>query len=107
MLKTILNSKELKRLLVSISNESRIPFKYLCEEVGIDYNEFMMSYINVKGLSTADISEDKFKELLKLLGISIRTQFVVDTKIDLESLKSKLAVKYDIKKKVNEKKGNT
>lgn len=75
-------SKELKRLIINRSFEFRIPLKYICKEVGVDYISFMQSYINSETMANCSLTEENFEQILKLLGVSIRTQFVIDSKYD-------------------------
>lgn len=75
-------SKELKRLIVDRSFEFKIPLKYICFEVGIDYNSFMQSYINSETMANCSLTEEQFEKILKILGVTIRTQFVIDSNYD-------------------------
>ncbi len=75
-------SKEVKRLIVSRSFEYRIPLKYICLEVGLDYISFMQSYINSETMANCSVTEEQFEKILKILGITIRPQFVIDELYD-------------------------
>jgi len=94
-----LGSAELKRLIVSRSKEFNIPLSYICSEVGLEYQYFMSSYMNVQGVSKADITESQFEEVLSILGISVRFQFVIDAKYVGATVSDELGEKYENKKK--------
>ncbi len=94
-----LGSAELKRLIVSRSKEFNIPLSYICSEIKLEYKHFMASYMNVQGVSKADITERQFEEMLSLLGISVRFQFIIDAKYDGATVSDELGEKYENKKK--------
>lgn len=94
-----LGSAELKRLIVKRSTEFRIPLSYICSEIGVEYKYFMSSYINVQGLSKANITEVQFKNMLSILGINVRHQFIIDANYDGHSVSDALGEKYENLKK--------
>lgn len=94
LLKTFTQSKELKRTIVERSVKHKIPFRYLCKEARIGYQEFMASYINVMGASHIELEEWQVKKILRLLGISIRIQFLVDSSIDMNKISFELNEKH-------------
>jgi len=94
-----LGSAELKRLIVSRSKEFNIPLSYICSEICVEYQHFMASYMNVQGVSSANITEIQFEEMLSILGISVRFQFVIDAKYDGSTVSDELGEKYENKKK--------
>lgn len=72
-----LSSKELKRTIVKLSIDYNIPLKYLAKDIGIEYHAFMKSYVNSLNNDGLEISEGQVERLFKLLGIEVRTQFVL------------------------------
>jgi len=99
LIDALLGSKELKRELVERSFEFGIPFKMICNEVGIEYKVFMASYINSHESPNSEITEEQLKEVMALLGMQVRYQFVIDKSFDHAAVKQKLV------NKENEKKG--
>jgi hypothetical protein len=97
LLAIFLESKELKKLIVSRSVEFEIPLKFMCEELDLNYSDFMRSYINVQGASKLDISEEKIIELLAFWGIDLRYQFVIDSSVDMRAFSKKIAENNEIK----------
>lgn len=77
-----LGSKELKKLIVKRSFDLELPLKLICLDLGIDYKEFMSKYINSHENNNYEISEELFEKILSHLGISVRHQFVIDTRFD-------------------------
>lgn len=82
LIDVLMGSKELKRLLVERSNKFSIPFRDLCQEVGVDYSSFMRSYVNSSVGDPEVITEDQFIELMGKLGITVRYQFLVEREFD-------------------------
>ena len=95
LLAILLESKEIKRLIVKRSFDYNIPLRYVCLECGISYQDFMQQYINVMNKSTIELSEDKFRKLLSILGISIRYQVVIDSEMDMGEQSKRLSIKYE------------
>lgn len=93
MLAIFLGSAELKKALIVRSTELEIPFKYICAEVGVNYDEFMRSYINSSS-NNLEISEDKFSQIMSLLGIGTRVQFVISSTFDYVKVREELKEKY-------------
>lgn len=89
-IQTYLGSKELKKLIINRSTEFGLPLKGICLDLGIDYANFMQSYINSNDNNNFEISEEKFEGVLKSLGIGIRHQFIIDKKFDSVSKKEYL-----------------
>ena len=85
-----MGSKELKRTLVERSFKYQIPFKDICQKIGVDYKLFMSSYINSHAGGEGVINEAQFLELMDELGMSVRYQFVIDKNFDKEVEKEKL-----------------
>lgn len=96
LVKIFRESKELKREIVDRSTEFRIPFKYICDEVGISYKEFMQEYINVPGIAPIEITDEQIIKTLEVLGIEIRHQFVINSTIDMNKLSRELEDKYRV-----------
>lgn len=94
LLDLLYESKEIKRLVVQRSIDYNIPLRYLCNEVGLEYDRFMQTYINSSSSRTAKISESQFIEILKILGIDVRYQIVVNKNADMELVSRNLAEKY-------------
>jgi hypothetical protein len=94
LLNTYLGSKELKKLLVSRSEELQIPFRYICHEIGIVYKDFMKQYINSNGINM-EITEGEFERILAILGVSVRFQFVVDKHYRALEVQQKLKNNYE------------
>lgn len=92
MLSIYLGSAELKKALIARSIELEIPFKWICNELYIPYDDFMRSYINSSS-SNLDITEGKFNELLVMLGIEVRVQFVIPD-YNASELRDRLKEKY-------------
>lgn len=93
MLSIYLGSAELKKELIARSIKYEIPFKYVCSEIGINYDEFMRSYINSTS-SNLDIAEEKFSDLLTMFGIEVRVQFVTHLEFGQKALRDRLKEKY-------------
>jgi len=89
-LDSYLGSNELKKLIVSRSTEFELPLKAICLDLGIDYANFMQSYINSNENNKFKIEEGKFLELLKHLGINVRYQFIINDKSDYAAKKEYL-----------------
>lgn len=94
LLDIYLGSKELKKLLISRSEELQIPFKYICHDLGIDYTDFMKQYINSNS-ANMPIGEEMFGKILSYLGINVRFQFVVDTGFRALEVQQELKNKYE------------
>jgi hypothetical protein len=92
----LLNATEIKKLIINRSFEFNIPLKYICSEVGIEYRAFLDSYINAP-VNPSGITEDQFKEILGILGVSLRYQLVIDKNIDMEKRSKELEEKYRLK----------
>ena len=93
----LIQSKEIKKLLVNRSFEYKIPLKYVCDEVGVNYSAFMEGYINSVNSDFFEIKEEKFIEVLNFLGINIRMAVIVDTSKDMKKLSYDLSQKYESK----------
>lgn len=89
-----LSSKELKRTIVKISIDHEIPLKYLAKDIGVEYNAFMKSYINSLTNDGFDISEGQVERLFKLLGIEVRTQFVLKSDHKFKEIQELLKEKH-------------
>lgn len=100
LIEIYLGSAELKRLILKRSNEFNIPLKYVCSEVGLEYKSFMASYMNVQGVSTADITEEQFNKMLSILGVKVRHQFIIDVGYNGSEVSDKLGEKYENVKKL-------
>jgi hypothetical protein len=59
-----LGSNELKKLIVNRSEELRLPLRFICHRVKIDYSVFIESYINSLNNHTFDITEKQFEQIL-------------------------------------------
>jgi len=51
-------------------------------ELGIEYKDFMASYINSNSMRECNISEEDFEKILKLLGVTIQHRFIIDKDYD-------------------------
>lgn len=91
--KLLLESMEIRKLIVHRSTEHNIPLKYLCEKVGINYQRFMFSYIRAE--NDPDVSEEKFLKLLELLGVTLRFQLVVDKSVDMGARRLEITEWYE------------
>lgn len=76
-------SKALKRLIVQRSLQYRIPFRYICAQVGVEYTGFMSGYINTVDGSKSGFTEEQMFQILQILGITVRFNFVIDKDIDM------------------------
>jgi hypothetical protein len=94
LLHTYLNSVEIKKLLVSRSQEFNIPFKWICAEVGINYNHFLERYINALDSSKYVISEKAFEEILELLGVYVKVSLVISKCFRADTVLERLKEKY-------------
>lgn len=90
LIDVLLGSKEVKRLLVERSMRYQLPFRDICQKIGVDYMLFMSTYVNSSGGKEEVINESQFLELMKELGINVRYQFVVDKNFDDKINKEKL-----------------
>lgn len=95
LIDVLIQSKEIKKLLVDRSFKYRIPLDFICREVGISYTDFMRGYINSKDGKFFEISESKFREILSILGIHIRSTVVIDKSLDMIAVSKSLSDKYD------------
>lgn len=86
-------SKELKRKIVALSVAHGIPLRYICNEIQIDYKYFMQAYINSDG-GNIDLTEYQAKKILSMLGIEVRTQFIINTEHDYKSVQQRLKEKH-------------
>lgn len=93
LLNVLLHSGAVRKLIYSRSLEYNIPLRYLCLEAGIDYMNFMRSYINSNS-GKAKITEEQFIKILDILGIDVRYQFVINEKTDVTKARNELAEKY-------------
>jgi hypothetical protein len=98
LLDIYLGSKEVKKMLVARSAEFEIPFRYVCEEIGVDYMHFMSSYINAIEATKDPITEKQFEKMLEIFGIEVRTVFVIDKDYNGEAMRLHLKSKYDREK---------
>jgi len=87
-------SKEVKRLIVDRSFQFKIPLKYICTEIGIDYRNFMLSYINSDNMDNCTLTEEQFIDILKVLGVTVRMQLVIDKDYDGLEERTKLMNKH-------------
>lgn len=93
----LLESKEIRRLIVQRSEKYNIPLRYVCREAGIEYNRFIAGYINAQSSRAEDFSEAKLLKVLEALGVSIRFQVVIDGAIDMKEVLRTLEEKYSRK----------
>lgn len=89
-----LSSKELKRTIVKLSIDHNIPLKYLAKDIGIEYPYLMKSYINSLNHERFEITEGQIDRLLKLLGIEVRTQFVLKSDHKFKEIQELLKEKH-------------
>jgi hypothetical protein len=94
-----LGSKELKRTIVERSFQFEIPLKLICAEAGINYKTFLQGYVNSNTPDSTDITEKQFEKVLGLLGIEVRTQFIIQSKYKPSEVRQKLEEKYAGKNK--------
>lgn len=88
----LLNNLEIKKLIIERSIKYSIPLKYLCAEAGIDYNKFMLAYINAKNPSS--VSEEQFLKLLECLGIELKLSLIINSSVDMNLKSRQLEEKY-------------
>lgn len=88
----LLNNLEIKKLVVERSIKYSIPLKFLCAEAGLDYNKFMLSYINAKNPS--GVSEEQFLKILECLGIELKLNLIINSSIDMSLKSRQLEEKY-------------
>lgn len=108
-LEVLIKSKEIRKIVVERSFMYRIPLKFICRECGFEYDHFMSAYINSKQGDSFYPTELQFEKMLKLLGIKIRHQVVVDKSVDMVEIAKRLEDKYDKKVtlKLNEEEGSS
>ncbi len=94
LIEILRGSKELKRLIVNRSFEYKIPLRYICQECGIEYKEFMLSYINSSTMKDCRLKEEDFANILKLLGVTIKHQFIIDKEYDGLEVRNELINKH-------------
>lgn len=97
LLKIFLGSAELKRRIVARSIEFNIPLRYVCNEVLVDYSRFMAAYINSSNISDLDITEQQVEQLLKLLGIETRVQFIINANYNGAEVRERLKEKHELR----------
>lgn len=90
----LLNSAEVKKLFVQRSTDYQLPLKYICSEAGVDFNEFMQSYVNSKASSGCSITEDQFMKMLSVIGVNVKYTFIIDSKVDMNDVSRKICDKY-------------
>lgn len=102
-----LSSKELKRTIVKLSIDHNIPLKYLAKDIGIEYRIFMKSYVNSLSNNGFEISEGQVNRLLELLGIEVRTQFVLKVDHKFKEIQEQLKEKHGYHWTEQEKRADT
>lgn len=95
LLEIYTGSNELKKLLVKRSSEFDIPFRYACDEVGVEYSRFMSGYINALEVTKDIINEKQFEGILEIYGIDVRTLFIIKSDYNGEAMRLHLKSKYD------------
>lgn len=85
-----LGSKELKKHIVDRSFTFEIPLRFICAEAGVNYKSFLQGYVNSNMPDSTDITEEQFENILELLGIEVRTQFIIKSNYKPEEVKKKL-----------------
>lgn len=98
LLDVLLNSNQLKRTIVERAFKYNIPIRYLCNEVGVDYKMFMSTYINSTSGDPKYITEEQFTNMLSLLGIETRFQFVISSDYDGNKIGQELSEKNEKKR---------
>ena len=91
-----LGSKELKKLIIRRSEEFEIPFRYICNDIKMDYRDFMQSYINSLSNDSFSITEEQFERMLELLGIKLKHQFIIKSDYPAGAIREMLKEKYDL-----------
>jgi len=86
-------SKELKRKIVELSDSHEIPLRYICKEIQVDYKHFMQAYINSDS-GNLSLTEYQAKRILSMLGIEVRTQFIINTEHDYKGVQQMLKEKH-------------
>lgn len=107
MPKGILNqSNEFRKLIFHQADKYNISIMHVCYRVGVDYKTFLRSYANVKDLPNTEVSLADYVlvEIANILGINVRSVFVVrdEYKFEEESKELKEKLKYEY---INKKKG--
>lgn len=95
LLSTYLTSLELKKTIVKRSTELEIPFRYICHDINVEYKHFMATYINSEGTGECKLTVKQFEEMLDILGMSTRFQFVVKKDYPASEIREKLKDKYE------------
>lgn len=90
----LLNSAEVKKLFIQRSRDYQLPLKYICNEAGVDFNEFMQSYVNSKASSGCSITEDQFIKMLSVIGVNVKYTFIIDSKVDMNAESRRICDKY-------------
>lgn len=90
-----LGSKELKKLIIRRSEDFEIPFRYICNDIKMDYKDFMQSYINSISNDSFSITEEQFERMLELLGIKLKHQFIIKSDYPAGAIREMLAGKYE------------
>lgn len=85
----LLNSKEVRKLIVHRSEKYNIPLRYVCREISVDYTRFL-GYINSQTSRPSDIAEHEILKALEVLGVSIRFQVVIDGRLNMIEVSKKL-----------------
>lgn len=94
-------SKQLKRIIVERSLKYKIPLRYICNDIGVNYRQFMNAYINGSSLPEG-MNQYKFEKMLSLLGIDVRCQFVINGNYNGEAVNNELKRKYSTETMIDE-----
>jgi hypothetical protein len=100
-----LQSKELKRTIVSLSVKHNIPLKYIAKDINMEYDYFMRAYINSMINDKFDIKLWQVERIFYILGIEARTQFVINGKHDFEKVQKLLKDKHGYARWSNKEEG--
>lgn len=91
----LIGSHAIKKLLIDRSVELKMPFRYLCLDVGIKYNDFIKSYINSDAVKNASINDEQLQKMLLLLGVEIKIQAVIKSDYDSTKEQKRLATQWN------------
>lgn len=95
----ILNSKELKKMIIRRSEEFGIHLSYVAQEVGIPWRNLRISYLNsVDESTTPAFSHGDLIKMADILGIDVKVRLIIrDQSYDGEKMKEYLLKRWHTK----------
>lgn len=94
LIDVLLHSPAVKKLIYQRIAENEVPIRYMCNEIDLDYQVFMKSYMNSTS-GKAKVTEEQFRKILDMLGVDIRYQFVINENADVKKMRDELVAKYN------------